>query len=329
MKLKEFRIARAWKFPGSGSFVFFDDNYIILFFPDFFGMKNFEIEKINSLEKIQWQGTVGFSCWGINCGIRVDDRKFLEGIKKVIPPFHAESHFEKASQVFSLVTAESADFNGFYRNEERIFPFKNFEDSYFESIESKIQVSLAVALPPRKFFLHAGAVAFEGRGIIIPGLSFAGKTTLVKEFIKAGAVYYSDDCAVVDRKGFLYPYSKTLSVREGSSRESKIVKAEDFHARIGEKPVKIGAVLLTPFDKKSGWDAEMIGKGKAVWALAQNLFYPASMTLFPKETLEALGKAADGALLLQGKRGEAAETVEIFKRQFQDYLRAAGEREKG
>ncbi len=50
-------------------------------------------------------------------------------------------------------------------------------------------------------FVHAGAVAvgWQRQAILIPGRSFAGKTTLVKALVEAGAVYYSDEFAVLDK----------------------------------------------------------------------------------------------------------------------------------
>ncbi|HSI88469.1 MAG TPA: hypothetical protein VK918_05390, partial [Pyrinomonadaceae bacterium] len=54
-------------------------------------------------------------------------------------------------------------------------------------------------------FVHAGAVAWKGRGIIIPANSGKGKTTLVVELAKLGAEYYSDEYAVFDAEGNLHP----------------------------------------------------------------------------------------------------------------------------
>jgi uridine kinase len=42
-------------------------------------------------------------------------------------------------------------------------------------------------------------------GIAIPGRSFSGKTSLVTALVRAGAVYYSDEFAVIDRDGLVRP----------------------------------------------------------------------------------------------------------------------------
>ena len=71
-------------------------------------------------------------------------------------------------------------------------------------LESQIQGH--IALDATEFvFIHAGVVADGGRAIVIPGLSFSGKTTLVRALVEAGAVYYSDEFAALDENGRVLP----------------------------------------------------------------------------------------------------------------------------
>ena len=59
-------------------------------------------------------------------------------------------------------------------------------------------------------FVHTGVVSFCGHAIMLPGYSFAGKTTLVAEVVRAVALYYSDEYAVLDRDRFAHPYPRPL-----------------------------------------------------------------------------------------------------------------------
>ena len=59
--------------------------------------------------------------------------------------------------------------------------------------------------------MHAGVAVWNGAAILIPGRSHAGKSTLTKSLIDAGAVYYSDEFAPVLPNGFVIPYPKPLS----------------------------------------------------------------------------------------------------------------------
>ena len=69
--------------------------------------------------------------------------------------------------------------------------------------------------------MHAGAVAWRDRGIVIPGRSHSGKTTLVRALVEA-ARYYSDEFAVLDPQGRLHPYPLPLrSARAVRNRRSE------------------------------------------------------------------------------------------------------------
>lgn len=261
-------------------------------------------------------GKIGFSFHHLKCCLSFDDFSLFEKLVQLLPPFNEISKIEEAELVFKLITRANGKNNGLYLNDEQILELKGLDETVFEAIESKIQFSLAVALPPRRYFLHAGAVALNNVGIIIPGRSFSGKTTLTKEFLKAGAEYYSDDCAVIDNFGNLYPYSKTLSVRN-SFQESEIVKAESVGAVTGRQSVPIKLIILTEYKKKYTWESRKISEGEIVLELSKNLFYPASMTLYPSETFQALANLVNDSKILCGKRGEAAEVVKIVLADFE------------
>ena len=62
-------------------------------------------------------------------------------------------------------------------------------------------------------FVHAGCVDWRNRAIVIPGRSYAGKTTLTRALLEAGATYYSDDYAVIDPSGAIHPFPRLLRVR--------------------------------------------------------------------------------------------------------------------
>lgn len=256
-----------------------------------------------------------FSFHHLKCCLSFDDISYTDKLKSLLPPYHKLSNSGESKPKFSLITSGGEETKGFYLNGERILQFEKFDDTTFEAVESKIQLALAVALPPKMFFLHAGAVAFKDFGIIIPGKSFAGKTTLTREFLKNGARYYSDDCAVIDKEGRLYAYSKTLSIRN-SLQQGEIYKAEDVGAVTGCNPIPVRMIIFAEYKKRQKLRLEKIGAGEAVMQLAKNLFYPASMTLYPSETLQALAKLANDSIILYGKRGDAPEVVETVLKEF-------------
>lgn len=65
--------------------------------------------------------------------------------------------------------------------------------------------------------LHAGCVAKDGRGVILPAPMESGKTTLVAGLLRRGLDYLSDEAAVIDPEDLtLHAYPKALSIDRGS-----------------------------------------------------------------------------------------------------------------
>ena len=74
-------------------------------------------------------------------------------------------------------------------------------------------------LTTQYLLIHAGAVARNGTGLILPAHSGSGKTTLTAALVSSGFQYYSDEVAAVAlTSGDLWPIAKNLSVKPGSYR---------------------------------------------------------------------------------------------------------------
>src|SRR4051812_39647054 len=99
---------------------------------------------------------------------------------------------------------------------------------------------------PRAIFVHAGAVAHGGKTIVLPGLSFAGKTTLVAALVAAGATYFSDEFAVLDEEGRVHPYPKALSVRNSDQIQVEH-SVESLGGTAGDVALPIGLVAVTSY----------------------------------------------------------------------------------
>jgi hypothetical protein len=65
------------------------------------------------------------------------------------------------------------------------------------------------------FYVHAGVVAFGDQAIVLPGLSRAGKSTLVLALLREGARLLSDELAVYDpASGRLLAFPRAIKVRD-------------------------------------------------------------------------------------------------------------------
>ena len=101
-------------------------------------------------------------------------------------------------------------------------------------------------------FVHAGVVGWKGRAIVLPGRSFAGKSTLVKALLAEGATYYSDEYAALDRKGRVHPYSRRLSIRRDGMEPAR-PQAADLGAEIGTRPIPVGLLVFSEYRPGAQW----------------------------------------------------------------------------
>ncbi|MEO7556114.1 MAG: hypothetical protein ABIV94_05865 [Acidimicrobiales bacterium] len=159
---------------------------------------------------------------------------------------------------------------------------------------------------PAHVFVHAGAVAWNGRGVVIPGASYTGKSTLVAELVRAGATYLSDEYAVFDPSGRLHPYAKPLSLRRSDGLQVDH-SVESLGGSAGRESVELAVVISAPFaEPVAGWTASEVSCGQGVLLLLENAI---AARRSAERCVSALGMAVQGAVTLCGPRGDAALAV--------------------
>ncbi|HEY0970442.1 MAG TPA: hypothetical protein VGE02_05645 [Gemmatimonadales bacterium] len=163
-----------------------------------------------------------------------------------------------------------------------------------------------VALHARRgIFVHAGALGWKGRAILVPGYTHMGKSTLTAALVAAGATYYSDEYAVLDDAGCLHPFARPMRLRHQGRKASRHTAAE-LGGTAGTEPLPVGLIVSTRFEAGAVWEPRRVSAGKAALALLDNTV----VTRFrPAEAMAATGAAAARAVAVEGPRGEAAETA--------------------
>lgn len=165
--------------------------------------------------------------------------------------------------------------------------------------QSALELTVAEHAPGR-FFVHAGAVSVDGRAIVLPGVTMAGKSTLTLALVRAGAQYLSDEFAVIDEAGRVHPYARPVAMRHGPSRFVTVTSAPPA-------PASVGLVARLRFDADAGWDVVPLTPAGSVLAL---LHQSATASTRPESTLGALTRASVDAAGLYGTRGEADEAAQ-------------------
>ncbi len=173
-----------------------------------------------------------------------------------------------------------------------------------------------------KVFLHAGVVGWKNRAIVIPARSWSGKSTLVAELIKKGAVYYSDEYAVLDADGNVHPFPKWISLRPPKPPYTQLDYAvESFGGVAGSEPIQVGLVLITKYrkDKKlpKKWQPRRLSGGRGIMEI---LPHALPVRNKPKFVLEVLNKLTTRAIIVKTVRGEADEFVVALLNYFERHI---------
>jgi hypothetical protein len=153
--------------------------------------------------------------------------------------------------------------------------------------------------------LHAGAVARDGAAIVLPGLSHAGKSTLVRELLRRGFTYFSDEYALIDRTGRLHAYPRALMLRDEEG-EVRPALASDWNASTGHAPARVALIAALNYRAGAAWRVERLQQSEMLLTLLKNT--PWELRESPP-LVEPLFAATAGALCYSGVRGEAAEAA--------------------
>jgi hypothetical protein len=162
-------------------------------------------------------------------------------------------------------------------------------------------VTLHVAESSPHVFVHAGVVRYRERAILIPGRSFAGKSTLTAALLKCGADYLSDDFAVINDDGLVLPFHCPLRIRTPSGRLEKV--ATDFGAQNADDPTPVQLIVDTAYRAGAQWQPERLSPGEGVLRMFAHAVAARSA---PVRVGSVLARVARSAACLAGPRGDAA-----------------------
>ena len=138
---------------------------------------------MEKLDRLGWAAGLSCVAYGVHIGIRVNNPEALEWIPALLPPGWRPAALPVVDRLYSVWVGGAATrsnvrrFNLLYADSVRLARTTAL-DELCEGLASDLQLYVAEAAR-RRLFVHAGAVGWRGRAIVIPGRSFSGKTTLV------------------------------------------------------------------------------------------------------------------------------------------------------
>jgi len=255
-----------------------------------------------------WAVSTVIIAYDVRVRVRADDAALLEKLEVRLPPGSVAAHAETFHLDYSIVTDpvgadsdnERRAYSGFAGT--AAFALSVDEPTLLDAFESIVRFDIAVATD--WVFVHSGVVVWNGAAIAVPAPSMHGKSRLVDALVRAGAIYYSDEYAVIDSQGFVHPFQSPISLRTASGTVRRTMLRNPNFA--GAVPLRL--VVSTRYEPGAEWRPR---RGTAAEALLVLLSNTVRARLAPRETLRVLARAVARAELLEGCRGEA-ESVALL-----------------
>jgi hypothetical protein len=247
--------------------------------------------------------SVAVEAFGVTVAVTADS-EHLAAVSDFLPPCAREVRHPPERGSFALVKDADGALLNIVCDERTIAgPFDLRLALGILDAELRMYIALHA---PNYVFVHAGVVGVEGRAIVLPGMSFAGKTTLVAALMQAGAEYWSDEYAVLDGDGLVHPYPKPLSVRIDDTRVTEERPAESLGGRVGDRPLPVALIAFTSYRSGAAWAPRPRTAGEGAVKLLEHSIAARSR---PEQVLAAVRHAATHALVLEGDRGDADEAA--------------------
>jgi hypothetical protein len=249
---------------------------------------------------------------GVRLRLSASDRELLGAMVARLPQPWKASTAEKISRSYSLFV-EWPPRSGqrpryvLHRDGEQLHSTNDLDEALL-LFEAGARFHVAERCS-RRTFVHAGAVSWGDRAVVLPAVSGGGKTTLTSALVRAGAAYLSDEYAPLDELGRVHPFPKTLSIVQKLGRP--VTQAIEALGGIQEtRPLPVSLVVLTAYaGTERRWRPRTLSSGQAVLELLQ---HTVSTQRWPAQTIRNLERVAATATVLTGKRGDADETAALI-----------------
>ncbi len=254
---------------------------------------------------------MALSAFGVPLAIRTSGGGLMSSVRRAFPPGNVPVDRAITLTEFALMRDELGTFQ--ISQDDVLLAVTRELATAIGSLDAHIRLFIATHAPEH-VFIHAGAVTHRGRGLLLPGASFAGKTELVACLVGMGATYYSDEYAVLGLDGLLHPYPRPLSIRTRDGQDSLDVDVRRLGGKPGTRSAPVAVIAATHYDASSTWRPETRSEGAGVLIL---LAHSGLARRDPARALRSIYRAVKHALILEGPRGEAEPTARALLAQME------------
>lgn len=248
-----------------------------------------------------------FESYGVKARVECSNNELLETATTIVRRTLLERlspiDRENADHVFTIRTDGTRYF--LYLNGEDLGDGES-ASVFFKYFDTRVRLLIAECAVGF-VFMHAGVVSWDDKVLLFPADSFSGKTTLVRELVKKGARYFSDEYAVIDSEGNVHPFPRMLSVRHVGGYRKIDVSVESLGGTKGIDPKPVSLVLLTRYRPHARWNPVILTPGLGLMKMMPQAI---SLRFHSKFTIEVLNRVAKRAIIAESLRSNAMNTAD-------------------
>lgn len=269
-----------------------------------------KIKNKSRVKKSDFRHHLFIESYGVKIGVTSNTADGIEDARTIItenlPDCFNEIEETDVVNQFTLVRNQSEK-DSLYKNGEKVLT-RIDRKNLLNTLGSDVRITVAEFAVGR-VFVHSGVVSWKGEAIMIPGKSFSGKTTLVAALVKRGALYYSDEYAVLDEEGYVHPFPKPLSIRGEIDDYTQVeYPVEVLGGKAATKKARVGLVLITEFKENAKWNPKMLSAAQGIMEIIKSTV---PIRNNPKFTLNVLNHITNNAETIKSKRSNISKVVDF------------------
>jgi hypothetical protein len=246
----------------------------------------------------------GFHAFDSKVRVESESEEMRDNLDRFLLPTLARCEVKREAADIAVAVQRAAGGFEVFLNDVRVSSAEMTHDAALGAVKA---LDDALVRKLRKLrAVHAGAVVLQGRALLIPGSSHAGKSSLVAELLRRGAAHLSDEYALVDDEGRVHSYPRPLLLRNGGPGQT-LVLPSDLNARFQMEPAEVGWILAVDYNPEARWNIKRVSQGEAVMLLLRNT--PHKMEQSP-EMIELFTRCAAAAECYAGTRCDVVEAAE-------------------
>ena len=253
-----------------------------------------------------------FLCHGLRIGFQANHESVFEKLNTVLPPGWRSTKPTEPDFRYSFKLGGKGQFSKAYLGPEEVVRARCLDD-VLSATASHIEHVVAKHTP-ESIFIHAGVIGWRGRAILFPGRSCTGKSTLIRALLRLGAVYFSDEFAVIDSKGLVHPFARPLSLRVPSGRTA--LHPDHMGAELGTHPVTAGAVIVTRYTPTGVWQPVLLSGGRAILEL---LRHTVAVRSNPARSIDCIKRLVHSTIAIRSTRSEAETAALLILRTLDEF----------